>query len=386
MTPTMPFLFELPTRIRFGQGAAAHLSDHLRDLGVRKPMVVTDRGLQEAGILEPILERLRGEGFRLEIYDRVEANPKDRDVDRGAGMMRRNDCDGLAAIGGGSPIDCAKAMAVVAARGGSVRDYAGPGRIPGATPPIVALPTTAGTGSEVTYSAVITDTDQAFKFTVKGAEIAPRAAILDPELTCSMSPALTASTGMDALTHAIEAYTATCAHPLSDGAALHGAELIAGHLETAVRDGGNMAARSGMLLGSLLAGIGFSRSDVGGVHCLAEALGGTYDLPHGVCNAVMLPAVMEYNRNHCPVRYSRIATSLGVGREEVMEGAERAVTAVARLASRVGLPPFSSFGIRAEDVPEIARKAARNGSNASNPRPMAASDYEVILRTLLAAP
>ena len=386
MTPTTPFLFELPTRIHFGPGVAKDLPEVLRELGIRKPLVVADPGVRGAGLLEPLMARLREKGISFDIYDAVEANPKDRDVDRGADAMRRSGRDGLVAVGGGSPIDCAKAMAVVAAHGGSVRDYGGPGKIPGPTPPIVAIPTTAGTGCEVTYSAVITDTDRAFKFTVKGPQIAPRAALMDPELTLSMPPTLTAATGMDALTHAVEAYTAAGAHPLSDAAALHGAELIAQNLERAVRDGGDLTARSGMLLGSLLAGIGFSRSDVGGVHCLAEALGGTYDLPHGVCNAVMLPAVMAYNSAYCPDRYARIASAMGISWKDVDDGAEKAVAAVARLATAVGLPSFSSFGIKTADFPDIARKAALNGSNASNPRPMTADDYEIVLRMLVGAP
>lgn len=383
-TPS-PFCFDLPTRIYFGPGIAKNLPSLLQEAGIRKPLIVTDPGVRGAGLVDPLLSRLREKGFRFEIYDAVQANPRDEDVDRGAETMRRSDCDGLAAVGGGSPIDCAKAIAVVAAHGGGVRAYAGPGKIPGAAAPILAVPTTAGTGSEITYSAVITDTSRAFKFTVKGSQIAPKAALLDPELTLSMPPALTAATGMDALTHAVEAYTAVGAHPLSDAAALYGAELIAQHLERAVRDGNDIEARSGMLMGSLLAGIGFSRSDVGGVHCLAEALGGTYDLPHGVCNAVMLPAVMAYNRPCCQERYGRIATAMGISWNDVEEGATEAVAAAARLATEVGLPSFSSFGIPAEDFPHIARKAAMNGSNASNPRPMAPADYEAILRTLAGA-
>jgi alcohol dehydrogenase len=377
------FSFLLPTRIEFGRGSAFRLPEVLSEMGFRKPVVVTDPGVLGSGILEPLLSRLREKGIAFEIYDQIEANPKDRDVDRGAEKARRWGCDSLIAAGGGSPMDCAKAMAVVATHGGSVRAYAGPGKITGSVLPVVAIPTTSGTGSEVTFSSVITDTERHFKFTVKGPEIAPRVALLDPELTRSMPPDLTAATGMDALTHAIEAFTVKGAEPISDACALHAIELIAGHLKTAVDQGDDMEARSGMLAGSLLAGIAFSHSDVGSVHCLAEALGGIYDLPHGVCNAVMLPEVMAYNLDFCRERYARIATALGKDWQDPEDGAEKAVKAVAQMAREVGLPLFSSFGVNPEDIPGIASASAENGSNPSNPRPMTAEDYENLLVSLM---
>jgi alcohol dehydrogenase len=279
-------------------------------------------------------------------------------------------------------MDCAKAMAAAAAMGLPARECAGLLRDGAETVPIVAVPTTAGTGSEVTLGAVITDTEKRAKITVKGPQLAPKVALLDPGLTLSMPPSLTAATGMDALTHAVEAFTVRNAHPLTDAAALYAVERIFLHLQAAVANGADREARTGMLLGSTLAGIAFSRSDVGAVHCIAEALGGMYDLPHGVCNAVMLPAVMRFNMEYCRDRYARLAVAMGLPPGEPEQAAASSVEAVERLARDVGLPPFSAFAIDPADVPRIAARSVENGSNASNPRPMAAEDYEELLRTM----
>jgi alcohol dehydrogenase len=187
---------------------------------------------------------------------------------------------------------------------------------------------------------------------------------------------------MDALTHAVEAFTVKGANPLSDAMALHAVEWISVHLPTAVKDGQNLEARAGMLLASLLAGIAFSHADVGAVHCIAEALGGMYDLPHGVCNAVVLPFVMRYNMNSCRARYARLASAAGIDFQGVENGAAAAVRWVEELADAVKLPRFSSFGVDPSDFPEIAAKSAENGSNPSNPRPMAAGDYEALLKEM----
>jgi alcohol dehydrogenase len=187
---------------------------------------------------------------------------------------------------------------------------------------------------------------------------------------------------MDALTHAIEAFTVKGAAALSDAAALYAIELIWRHLRTAVRRGDDIEGRAGMMLGSLLAGIAFSHADVGSVHCIAEALGGKYDLPHGVCNAVLLPTVMRYNRAYCQERYARIATAMGLGWSDPEQGASKAVEAVEQLSRDVGLPPFTSFGINPRDFGEIAANSAKNGSNPSNCRPMTAADYEIILEEM----
>jgi len=378
------FCFELPTKIIYDLDAALQLTDHLLDAEYRNILLVTDIGIRESGLLDPVIARLEEAPLLWTLFDEVEPNPKDYNVQAGAAKAREYEVDCIVAIGGGSPIDCAKAISVVATHGGHVRDYADRNKITEKVLPLVAIPTTAGTGSEVTFGAVITDTENHFKFTVKHQQTAPQLALVDPKLTLTMPASLTAATGMDALTHAIEAYTATVAEPLADAAALYAIELITAHLKTAVFDGNNLEARAGMLLGSLLAGIGFSHSDVAAVHCIAEALGGKYDAPHGVCNAVVLPEIMAYNIESCRERYARVALAMGVTSSDSEDGARKAVEAVQQLANEVNLPSFRSLGVEEDDLEELARNSALNGSNQDNPRPMDEDDYLCVLKRLWA--
>jgi alcohol dehydrogenase len=263
-----------------------------------------------------------------------------------------------------------------------IKDFEGKTAAAKPIPPLLCVPTTSGTGSELTFSAVITDTENRYKMTIKNRFTAARAAICDPELTLSAPPALTASTGMDALTHAIEAFTATCAEPLADAAALYAVELIYNSLIPAFRNGNNLEARSKMLMGSMLGGIAFSHADVASVHCIAEALGGRYDLPHGTCNSIILPYMMEYNMDYAVEGYARIARAMGLSPDSGKAGAQRAVEAVRRLAGEVELPLFSSLRIDPADFPAIAGASARNISNSSNPRPMGEEDYLALLKIM----
>jgi len=377
------FSFELPTRIEYGVGAIGKLAESVKVLGFRKVLIVTDKGIETSGLLSAIADQLTTAKIEFDTFSEVESNPKDHNVHAGTKMAKGLKADGLVAVGGGSPIDCAKAIAVLATHGGAVRDYEGRGKISGNVLPLIAIPTTAGTGSEVTFSSVITDSGEGFKFTLKHPCIAPRIALLDPQMTITLPSGLTAATGMDALTHAIEGYTARVSEPLADAAALYAIELVAKYLKIAVFKGNDMEARAGMLLGSVLAGIAFSHSDVGSVHCIAEALGGKYDTAHGVCNAVVLPAVMEYNMDYCRERYARIASAMGISSDSTENGARRAVEAVNQLAVDVNLPSFGSFGVKAADIEELAFKSFVNGSNADNPRPMSKDDYLILFNNMM---
>jgi len=376
------FSFELPTRIELGAGVAGRVADTVRELRAGRVLLVTDRGIRAAGLLDSVSAPLEAAGVPFDVFDNVEPNPRDYNVEEGAQAARQLEADCLVAVGGGSPIDCAKAIAVIAALGGRPADYAGPGKVGGRPLPIVAIPTTAGSASEVTFSAVITDSKAKSKFSIRSARIAPAVALADPAMTSSMPPGLTAATGMDALTHAIEAHTSLPANALSDACALHAVELISRHLARAVASGRDMEARAGMLLGSILAGIAFSHSDVGAVHCLAESLGGMYDAPHGLCNSIILPAIMEHNLSHCRERYARIACAMGLKFDSAEDGARMAVESVRRLSSEIGLPGFASLGIGESDFGQIARLSAANGSNPSNPRPMAEDDYLHLLHRM----
>lgn len=376
------FSFELPTQIEYGIGSVERLAEIVKALNAKRLLVVTDTGIRNSGLLERISTLLDAGKLAHQIFDNVEPNPKDYNVAEGAEMTRQLDADCLVSVGGGSPIDCAKAIAVVARQGGAARDYEGPDRIGADVLPLIAIPTTAGTGSEVTFSSVITDSKEKYKFSIKDPKIAPKVALVDPEMTLTMPPGLTAATGMDALTHAIEGFTAKAAEPIADSAALYAIELITTYLRTAVSDGNHLEARAGMLLGSVLAGIAFSHSDVAAVHCVAEALGGKYDAAHGVCNAVVLPAVMAYNLDYCKDRYARIAGALGLSYNNAEEGARQAVAAVQKLAADVHLPEFGSLGVQQEDFEELALNSFKNGSNIDNPRPMSKEDYLNLFRAL----
>ena len=377
------FVFEMPTRVEFGRGSLEKLAPLALEMGVDRVMVVTDPGVGNLDFFNDLVSGLEQGGVKTRVFDQVSANPRDAEVVAGAEAARKFKAQALVAVGGGSPIDCAKAMAVVAPFGGGPRDYEKRGSIPLAVLPILAVPTTAGTGSEVTFSSVITDVREKYKFSIKGPQLAPKIAIVDPATTLSMPPSITAATGMDALTHAIEGCTAKNATCMSDAAGLHAITMICENLEKAVQNGGNMTARSGMLLGSLLAGICFSRSDVGAVHCIAEAMGGILDAPHGACNAVALPEVMAYNLPFCTGRYARVARAMGLEFDDDAKGAEMAVAHVRDLARRVNLPLFSSFGLKESDLPVLAEKSEKNGSNQNNPRPMGATDYMEVLKALL---
>lgn len=382
MMLTNNFEFELPTRMEYGIGVSEKLVSYLENMGTQNIFLVTDPGIVNSGILDPIEKQLKEAGISWKRFSEVEPNPKDYNVEKGAEIAREEGCDCILAVGGGSPIDCAKAISVVAVQEKNSRYYEDRSKIGKDVLPIIAIPTTAGTGSEVTFGSVITDTKEKYKFTIKSPIIGPRIALLDPMLTVSMPKALTASTGMDALTHAIEGYTAKNAEPIGDAIALYSIELISKYLKRAFDNGNDMEARAGMLLGSTMAGIAFSHSDVAAVHCIAEALGAKYDSAHGVCNAVVLAPMMEYNMSYCQEKYAKVAQAMGITFDTEKEGALKAVEAVTKLARDVELPSFRSLGIREEDMEELAEKSAKNGSNKDNPRPMDKADYLSFIKDL----
>ena len=379
------FSFELPTRIEYGVGVISKLGDELRLLKAQKVAIITDPGIIKAGLLDKITSILKEEKLLYNVFDGVDPNPKDRNVERGAQVVRSFGADAMVAISGGSVIDCAKAIGVLVSHDGKrIKDFEGKTAVKKQILPFIAIPTTAGTGSEVTFSAVITDTENNYKMTVRSPFMAAKVALLDPKLTVTVPPHITASTGMDALTHAIEAYTVKVSEPVSDALALYAIELISNNLVNAVKNGEDIEARACMLVGSLLAGIAFSHSDVGSVHCMAEALGGVYDAPHGICNAVLLPYVMEYNVEFCLEKYSRIAQAMGEVFYTIEEGAMKAVERVKELAVDVGLPSFKSLGVKEEDLEKLADMAAGNISTDSNPREMNKQDYLILFKKALA--
>ena len=383
--------FDSPNPILFGCGLSSVVGEKLTDLGCKKVLVVYDQGIKAAGVADKIINYIHDAGIETVLFDKVEADPPDYLVHEAGALGVAEDVDGIVGIGGGSSLDTAKGARILLTNPPPITAYT-TSRVKGVevrdTPidetklkPLIVIPTTAGTGSELTFSSVITDTRNHYKMTVKNAYTAARTAVCDPELTLSVPPGVTASTGVDALTHAIEAFTASCSNPISDAVALYAVELIFGSLLKAFEYGGNLEARSDMLMGSMLAGIAFSHSDVASVHCIAESLGGMYDLPHGACNAIILPYMMTYNIDYCEGRYARIAKAIGLaGFDTEREGAEAAVEAVKKLASDVRLPSFSSLGVDPADYDKIAAASAKNISTESNPRPMSHDDYLAVLK------
>ncbi|MBU2602367.1 MAG: iron-containing alcohol dehydrogenase [Actinobacteria bacterium] len=376
------FSFQLPTRIEFGNGVSRNVGTEAVALGGTRVLVVTDAGLRAAGLVDPVVADLEAAGLSAVIFDDVAPNPRDTSVAAGAELAAAEGADLLVAVGGGSPMDTAKGIGVIQANGGSIADYEGLDAVSKPITPLIAVPTTAGTGSEVTFWSVITDTARSFKMSVGSPLIAPRVALVDPELTLGLPAALTASTGMDALTHAIEGYTATLSEPLTDSLALTAVELIAGSLRRAYANGADVDARYDMMLASLLAGVAFGNSDIGGVHCMAEAIGGLYDTPHGVANAIYLPVVMEYNSVAVPQKFARLAAALGedVSGLGTAQAAKRAAAAVRELADDLRIPSAAEVGVDPKDFDRLAAAAAVNVSVGSNPRAAAECDFRELYR------
>lgn len=372
------FVFQLPTRIEFGNGKINIVGQQVRELGGSKVLVITDKGLVQAGVADRLLTVLQKEGIAYAIYDDVKPNPRDADCESAYRLAQSEGVDTIIGLGGGSSMDTAKAVGTLLIHGGSIDDWYGLNRLQKSITPLICIPTTAGTGSEITFFSVITDTRTKLKMNILDPHVAPKIAVLDPELTISVPVHVTASTGMDALTHAIEAYTCNISEPITDGLALYAIQLIRRYLPIAVKDGGNLEARKNMLAASLIAGIAFGNSDVGGVHCMAEALGGLYDTPHGVANSMLLPYVFEFNIPADVDKHAEVAKLLGasVDGKTAEEIALEGVKLLKEMAEEVGIPKMSELQyVNPEDFPYLAEGATKNVSASSNPRPAAVEDY-----------
>lgn len=371
------FSFQLPTRIEFGTGVSRTVGDEAKSLGGSRALVVTDPGIEAAGLVEPVLGRLGDAGLSTVVFDDVAPNPRDTSVAAGAQLAISEGCDVLVAVGGGSPMDTAKAVGVIATHGGVIQDYEGLGLVQKPITPLVAIPTTAGTGSEVTFWSVITDTARSFKMSVGSPLCAATVALVDPELTVGLPAGITAYTGVDALTHAVEGFTSTLSEPLTDSLAVSAIRLISGSLRQAYANGANLDARYDMMLASLLAGVAFGNSDIAGVHCMGEAIGGLYDTPHGVAMAIYLPVVAEFSYIAVPEKFAIVAQALGedVTAMSVLEAARRAPIAIRKLTDDLGIPSASAVGVRREDFPRLARAASVNVSVDSNARVAKEQDF-----------
>ncbi|MBM7661986.1 alcohol dehydrogenase [Bacillus mesophilus] len=373
------FDFFLPTKIKLGTGLFSKAGQFVKETVTgNKILLVTDPGIEQLGIVDTLLSSLENEDFQTKVFNGVRPNPKDTDCMNGAEVARQFEADVILAIGGGSVIDSAKAIAILQVLGGKPQDYAGRNKVPTGVTPLVVIPTTAGTGAEVTRSSVITDTTQKTKFTIKDVHIAPVLAIVDPELTYKLPKSLTASTGMDALVHAIEAFTCKLSNPIADGLALQAMKHIYPHLRTAVHEGTNKEARYQVMIGSTIAGMAFSHADVASVHCMAEAIGGLYDTPHGVANSMFLPYIVEFNAEADITKHAMIARTIGISSEKDTdeEATAKLVIEMKQLAQDLSIPTFSSLPeVKEEDFEYLAQSSFLNGSTPSNAREITTEDY-----------
>jgi choline dehydrogenase len=378
--------FEVPTVVKHAPGAIDLLADQIKDLGSQRPMLVTDQGLVDAGLVEVATGALKAGSVDYVLFDGVVANPPIELVDGAAKMYLAEGCDGLIGFGGGSPMDTAKAIGVVAVHGGSILDFewADPQPIVKRIPPLVCVPTTSGTGSEVTLWSVITDPARKIKYNVGGTGlIAAHVALIDPRLTLGLPGHITAGTGMDALAHAIECYTCAYAQPWPDAVALWAIETAGQSLRIACAQGANEEARYKMAMASMLAGMSYGTESAGAVHAMSQTAGGVYNLPHGELTASLLAPVMAYNYMGEPHKYARIAQAMGENTWglTVWEAAELAVDAVARLAEDVGIPTLPEMGIPEGDIPMLAQLAYDDPQTVGNPRDIDVEGYEAIYRS-----
>ena len=374
--------FQVPTKIIFGPGTIAQLKDIVEDeLQAKNLFLVTDKGIRESGITDKVTSLFPD----MPVFDEIEQNPKHPTVDKAGDLVRELKPDLIVGLGGGSALDAAKAIALLATNPGKIEEYEGRAKYKVPPLPVLAIPTTCGTASEVTWVAVITHTERKFKMSIKGPLMFPAVALVDPDLLATLPPALVASTGMDALTHAIEGYTVKPASYITDIFARASLKYVFQSIEEAYDDiQGNTKARERIMLGSMLAGFAFGNSDVGAVHCIAESVGSLLDTPHGVANAIFLPYVMEFNLPVVARRFAEISRLAGIHEVDDYEAARMLIQKIKNLSRKLRIPSVKEIGLEEAHFPEIAQKSFANNSNPSNPREASVEDYHKTLsRTFL---
>ena len=379
----MTSTFFIPAVNIMGNGCLDEAMTAIRNYGFRKALIVTDAGLAKAGVATLIAEKLALQDIDSVIFDGAKPNPSIANVEAGLQVLKQHQCDFIVSLGGGSPHDCAKGIALCATNGGHIRDYEGVDRSAKPQLPLVSINTTAGTASEMTRFCIITDEERHVKMAIVDRNVTPLLSVNDPELMVAMPKGLTAATGMDALTHAIEAYVSTAANPITDACAIKAMELISQNLRQAVNDGKNLTARENMAYAQFLAGMAFNNASLGFVHAMAHQLGGFYDLPHGVCNAVLLPHVQTFNADVCAARLTDVAHALGADVRGLSpeEGAQAAIAAIRTLAKDVEIPAgLRDLGAKLDDIPILATNALKDACGFTNPRKADQGQIEEIFR------
>lgn len=372
-------VFRIPTRIQFGRGVALTLAEPLRQVGAKKVLLVTDPGVRKAGLTLALEEKLREAKIPFEIYDQVVPDPGVAEVQRAYERATEAGADAFVAVGGGSSIDTAKMAAVLLANGGTVLDYIGLDKVPKMAAPVIAIPTTAGTGAEITINSVIADPEQHKKLVIISPNATALFALEDPELTVGLPPFLTAITGMDTLVHAVESFTSKNSYRMTEILALEAIRDAAWALPRAVKDGTDIDAREAMMRAVITASLAFSNTRLGNVHAMALPLGGWCHVAHGTAVAVLLPHVMDFNRDAALDRYATIAEALGAKKD-----AKAAVDFVFRLNETIGIPArLGPLGVDLGAIPNMAKDAMLSGNILVNPRTTTQPDIEALYKAAL---
>lgn len=378
--------FFMPTVSLFGANVLSELAGRVKSLGGNKPLVVTDKGMTELGYTKQVTDLLEQAGIAYAVFDETVPNPTDKNVEQGVAAYQQGQCDMLISLGGGSAHDCCKGVGLVVSNGGAIADYEGVDQLKNSLPPYVAINTTAGTASELTRFTIITNTANHVKMAIVDWRVTPDLAINDPLLMMKMPPSLTAATGMDALTHAVEAYVSTDANPVTDACALQAIRLIARYLRVAVARGDDLEARDRMAYAQYLAGMAFNNAGLGHVHAMSHQLGGMYNLPHGVCNALLLPHVCEANLMAAQERYADIAEALGenIYALPLREAAQMAVVAIRSLSVDVGIPSnLTELGVQDKDIDAMVEHAQQDVCALTNPRRLNDKEVAAIFRAAM---
>jgi alcohol dehydrogenase len=374
--------FFMPPVTMAGEGALGSAVSHMAAQGYRKALIVTDTAMVKIGALDVVTAQLSREGLAYAVYDKVTPNPTVAECDEGAAAFRDEQCEVLVSFGGGSAHDCCKGIGIVVTNGGSIRDYAGVDQMKRKMAPMVAINTTSGTAAELTRFAIITDEENRSKFPVVDWRCTPDVSVDDPALMEGMPPGLTAATGMDALSHALEAYVSTAASPLTDPGALAAVELIDGSLLTAYRDGHDMQARKDMTYAEFLAGMAFNNASLGYVHAMSHQVGGMYHtLAHGIINSVLMPHVIRWNAAVASTRYAEIASHMGVKEQTAAAAVEALIAKILGFNRAMNIPrTLGDMGVQEADIAHLAEFALKDPCSATNPRPATLDEMSVLFR------
>lgn len=378
--------FQMPSTNFMGAGCLSDAIQQIKARGFTKALIVTDAILNKIGVVHKLTAQLDSVGVCAIIYDETKPNPTVENVNHGLALLKESKCDCVISLGGGSPHDCAKGIALLASNGGEIKDYEGVDRSDKPQLPLISINTTAGTASEMTRFCIITDEQRLIKMAIVDKHVTPTMSVNDPELMLAKPAGLTAATGMDALTHAIEAYVSTGATPITDAVALKAIQMIQQNLRTVVFEGSNLAARENMAYAQFMAGMAFNNASLGYVHAIAHQLGGFYDLPHGVCNAVLLPYVQQYNTQVVAERLADVAKAMGVDTTGMSAetAADSAIAAIRQLSSDVKIPAgLKELGVKPEDFDILATNALKDACGFTNPKQATHEDIVTILKAAL---